>query len=367
MSLSQFFELDRQYSLIKDRLDKRFKAVLRHGRFINGPEVFELEQKLSAFTGAPAVAVNSGTSALMTAFMALDLQPGDEVISSPVSFGATALSIRLVGATPVFADIEEETGLLKAASVEKAISRKTKAILPVSLYGQPADMLDINKTARKHGLKVIEDACQSFGASYRGKKSAALSDFAAVSFFPAKPLGAYGNAGCVFAKSKSFAKKLKKIRDQGRATKSLHERLGFNGLMNTFQAVVLLEKLRLFNKELKIRQKLARRYDKAFEGLAPKLCPTALKIDRTSARSYYVLRSAKKSRIQRHFKKNLLELPVHYSTPLFDQPALKKRCKVFCDPIKIRKWTSQIFSLPLYPYLKEREQDRIIKTLKEAF
>ena len=364
----KFFDLDSQYHLIKENLAQRFKAILEHKQFINGPEAAELEKKLEEYVGFSrfALATNSGTSALLLALMASGAGAGDEVITSPVSFCATALSIRFLGGAPVFADIEEETGLIKAASVEEALSDKTKAILPVSLYGQPADMGAINKTASEHGLKVIEDACQSFGAVYKGKKSGALSDFAAVSFFPAKPLGAYGCAGCVFTDSRESAEKIKQIRRQGQSERFVHEILGFNGLINSFQAAVLLEKLEIFEEEMRVRRKLIARYDEALKNMSPDLSVLTVKPDRAGIRSYYVVRSAKRSIIIERFKRAGRPLTIHYPIALFDQPALKGHGRIVGNPEKARRFVSEIFTLPLYPYLKEEEQERNIQILREA-
>ena len=363
----QFFELDSQYQLLKGGLEKRLNKLFQHKQFIQGPEVLELEQKLEEYLSVPYVfAVNSGTSALLIALMALDLKPGDEVITSPLSFGSTATSILFTKATPVFVDIEEETGLMKAESIEQAVNSKTRAILPVSLYGQTADMDSIKGIAKKYNLKVIEDACQSFGAFYKGQKSGTLSDFSSFSFFPAKALGAYGNAGCVVTQSKKYAEKIRVIRNNGQSERFVYDLLGFNALMNSFQALVLLEKFSLFEKELKLRQKLADRYDKAFEDLSPHLKYISVKADRTSSRAYYIVKSKNRAKIMEHFHLSGRPLTIHYPTPLFAQRVLKNHCKVFGDPHKTRKFANEIFSLPLHPYLKEKDQDKIIHLLKEA-
>ena len=366
----KFFELDSQYPLIKNKLNKALEKLFRHKQFIHGPEVLKLEAQLEKhFEGShiQALAVNSGTSALICCLMALELKAGDEVISSPLTFGATALAIKFTGAVPVFVDIEKDTGLIKASSVEKAINSKTKAILPVSIYGQPADMDEINNLAKKHSLAVVEDACQSFGAVYKGKKSGALSDLSALSFFPAKPLGAYGSAGCVLTRKKKYANKIKSLRNNGQAGRFVYKYSGFNALMSSFQALVLLEKLKIFKKELKARQKLAINYDRAFQKMAPDIQIVSVKKDRSSARNYYVLRSKKRTQIMNSFKKAGWPLSIHYPRPLFDLPAFKSHCKLYGDPKGIRQFMKEIFSLPLYPYLKVSSQKKIIKQLKEVF
>ena len=363
----RFFELDSQYNLVKEKLKQRLDNLLNHKQFINGPEVLELEKKLeNYFPSSYVVATNSGTSALMLALMSLELKVGDEVITSPVSFGATATSILLVGAVPVFVDIEEETGLIDTDSIEQAINEKTRAILPVSLYGQPADMDQINEIAKKYDLKVIEDACQSFGAVYKGRKSGTLSDFSAFSFFPAKPLGAYGNAGCVVTNNREYAEKMKKIRHNGQSKRFVHELLGFNGLMNSFQAAVLLEKLNLFEKELELRQKLANFYDKAFGDLSQDLKYIRVKSDRTSSRGHYVVKCKNRETIMERFHLAGCPLTIHYPIALFDQTVLKDCCKVYGNRSRARQFVSEVFSLPLYPYLSEEDQEKTIHLLKEV-
>ena len=365
----RFFELDSQYLLIEDNLNQALKKLFQHKQFIHGPEVLMLEKQLEKYfkdSKYQVLAVNSGTSALICCLMALDLKAGDEIITSPLTFGATALAIKLLGALPVFVDIEKDTGLIKVSSIQKAISSKTKAILPVSLYGQTADMDEINKLAKKYNLKVIEDACQSFGAVYKGGESGALSDLSALSFFPAKPLGAYGNAGCVLTRSKKYVKKIKSIRNNGQSERFFYEYSGFNALMNSFQALVLLEKLKLFRKELKARQKLAFNYDVAFEKLSSDIKIVPVKKDRSSARNYYVLKSRKRNIIMNYFKQAGCPLTIHYPKPLFDYPIFKDRCKVYGNPQAIRRFMGEIFSLPLYPYLKISRQKKIIELLKEA-
>ena len=367
MATYKFLELDTQYNTIKASIEERFKKLLAHKQFINGPEVKELEEKLKEYTSVSyCLATNNGTSSLILSLMAAGIQPGDEVITTPLSFGATAQAIMLAGAIPVFVDIEEDTGLIQASKIEEAVSKKTKALLPVSLYGQTCDMDAINKIAEKHNLFVIEDACQSFGASYKGRKSGSLACVSAVSFFPAKPLGAYGNAGCVLTNSKEMSLKLQKMRHQGQRERFVHEVLGFNALMNSFQAAVLLSKLEVFDEELQQRREKAHRYDCVFKEMEGDIYPLKIKEQRISSRSYYVLRSKKRDKILKAFKKAGPTLPVHYPLPLFDQPAVKSRSRVVGNPDIARRFTSEVFSLPLHAYLQENEQERIIQLLKTS-
>ena len=367
MPTYKFLELDSQYNTIKASIEERFLKLLQHKQFINGPEVRELERKLKTYANVShSLATNNGTSSLILALMALKIQAGDEVITSPLSFGATAQAIILTGAVPVFVDIEEDTGLIQADKIEKAISKNTKALLPVSLYGQTCDMDAVNDIARKHGLFVIEDACQSFGASYKGKKSGSLAEISAVSFFPAKPLGAYGNGGCVFTNNKDIYLNLVKMRHQGQGERFFHETPGFNALMDSFQALVLLSKLEVFDWELQQRRKKARAYDSVFKRMAPDVIPIQTKEQRISSHSYYVLKSKKREHILNTFKKAGYILPVHYPLPLFDQPAFKSRSKVFGNPDIARQFTQEIFSLPLHAHLSEDEQEKIVQILKTS-
>lgn len=362
----KFLNLDAQYKRIESSLKERFQKLITHKQFINGPEVQELEEKLAALTDVSFVlCTNSGTSSLILSLMAAGIQPGDEVITSPLSFGATAMSIILTGAVPVFVDIEEETGLIEAHKIKEAISEKTKAILPVSLYGQVCDMDVINQTASS-SLTVIEDACQSFGASYKGRKSGSLAHLSAVSFFPAKPLGAYGNAGGIFTDNRKTMETLKQMRNHGQSKRFVHETAGFNALINSFQAIVLLSKLEFFEEELESRRKKALRYDYAFKDLQPEITLLKVKAERISSRSYYVLKSRKRNKILKFFEKSGCPLTIHYPIPLFDQPSIKPKAKVFGDPYMARKFTSEIFSLPCHAYLTEEEQEKIIYLLKQA-
>ena len=366
MSSYSFFELDSQYKLIQNSLEKRFKKITEHKLFINGPEVEELEDQLANYANVPfAFCTNNGTSSLIVSLLAIGIQPGDEVITAPVSFGATAMSIRLLGAVPVFLDIALDTGLIKTDSIEKAITKKTKAILPVSLYGQSCDMDPINDIAEKYNLTVIEDACQSFGGLYKGRKIGSLCPISAVSFFPSKPLGAYGSGGCVLTKNKDLADKVKKIRNQGQSQRFFYELIGLNAIMNTFQAVVLLEKFKLFEKELSLRREKADRYDRAFQE-CKNIKPIQLKNDRLSSRSYYILKSAKRDSILKKFESLGKPLTIHYPSPLFDQPAISAHCKIYGNPDSTRTFTSQVFSLPCHAYLKDKDQEDIIQLMRKV-
>ena len=366
MSPYRFFELDNQYEQIKASLKDRFEAVLEHKLFINGPEVQELEEELKKYSGAKfAYGTNNGTSSLIISLIAGGVSAGDEVITSPVSFGATAMSIVLLGAKPVFIEIDEKTGLMKSEQIKPAVTKNTKAIMPVHLYGQVCDMDEINAIAKEYNLSVIEDSCQSFGATYKNKSSGALGSMGAVSFFPAKPLGAYGSAGAILTNDEKIGEKIKKIRNQGQSKRFYYDSLGFNAAMNSFQAGVILEKLKIFDKELKLRQEKANQYDKAFKNHKGSLRLLSVKKDRVSARSYYVLKSLQRDFILKSFKKADYPLDIHYPSPLFDQPVFKNKRRIAGDPNIARQFTSQILSLPCHAYLEDKHQKKIIQLMGE--
>jgi len=362
----RFFELDTQYEQIKPLLSVRFEAIFSHKQFINGPEVQELEEKLKKYSEVKfAYATNNGTSSLIISLIASGVSVGDEVITSPLSFGATAMSIALLGATPVFVEIDTETGLIKPEQIKPAITKKTKAIMPVHLYGQVCDMDEINAIAKEYNLSVIEDSCQSFGGTYKNQSSGTLGDMGAISFFPAKPLGSYGSAGAILTNTEELGEKIKKIRNNGQSKRFHYDSLGFNATMNSFQAGVILEKLKLFDKELKLRQEKAKQYDKAFKDHKGSLKLLSLKKDRVSARSYYVLKSLQRDFILNSFKKAGYPLDIHYPSPLFDQAVFKNKCRVVGDPHIVREFSSQILSLPCHAYLKEEHQEKIIQLMRE--
>ena len=258
-----FIDLKAQYQALKPSVDARIQRVLDHGQYIMGPEVAELEEKLAQYTGAKhCITVASGTEALLISLMALGIGPGDEVITTPFTFVATAEVIVLLGATPVFVDIEADTCNIDASLIEAAITPKTKAIMPVSLYGQPADMDEINAIAARHGnIAVIEDAAQSFGADYKGRKSCNLSTIGCTSFFPSKPLGCYGDGGAIFTNDDALAKAMREIRVHGQERRYVHTRIGVGGRMDTLQCAVVLAKLERFAWEVEQRLAIGQRYN----------------------------------------------------------------------------------------------------------
>jgi UDP-2-acetamido-2-deoxy-ribo-hexuluronate aminotransferase len=264
----QLHNLKAQYAQLRDPINARIQAVLDHGQYIMGPEIAELEKKLAAFVGVKhCVGVCDGTTAMMIAMMALDVKPGDEVITTPFTFIATGEMIALVGAKPVFVDIDPETYNIDPALIEKAITPRTRAILPVSLYGQCADMDAINAVAKKHKLAVIEDAAQSFGATYKGRRSGALSTIATTSFFPTKPLGCYGDGGACFTDDDALAAKMGQIRVHGQSKRYYHPIIGMNGRLDTLQAAVLLAKLPTLERDLAARVRIGTRYSQKLAGV----------------------------------------------------------------------------------------------------
>ena len=279
----QFIDLKSQYAALKPRIDARMQRVLDHGQYIMGPEVRELEEKLEAFTGARhCITVASGTEALLISLMALEVKPDDEVITTPFTFAATVEVIVLLGAKPVFVDVEPDTCNIDVSGIEAAITPRTRAIMPVSLYGQASDMDEINAIAARHGdIPVIEDGAQSFGASYRGKRSCNLSTFGCTSFFPSKPLGCYGDGGAIFTNDDRFAQICREIRVHGQSKRYVHSRVGVGGRMDTLQCAVLLAKLERFEWELERRAEIGRAYLRGLTSCSA-AAPVAVRPDRDS-------------------------------------------------------------------------------------
>jgi len=349
--------------------------------------VRELEQRLADYTGAKhCITVASGTEALLISLMALGIGPGDEVITTPFSFVATAEVIVLVGATPVFVDIEPDTCNLDASLIEAKITDKTKAIVPVSLYGQPADMDAINALAARHGdIPVIEDAAQSFGATYKGRKSGNLSTLACTSFFPSKPLGCYGDGGAIFTNDEALAQACREIRVHGQSQRHRHTRIGVGGRMDTLQCALVLAKLERFDWEIRQRQARARRYHELLatesHGTTPKedneansreipsssvakeirVLPWPDK-DRTSVFAQYSLLARDRDALQARLEAAGIPTAVHYPVPLNEQPAYAHLGGPDCTPVA-QAISRQIMSLPMHPDLSETAQRRIAAAL----
>ena len=329
----------------------------------------ELEEKLAAYTAAKhCITVASGTEALLISLMALGIKPGDEVITTPFTFVATAEVIVLLGAKPVFVDIEPDTCNIDVRKIEEKITDKTKAIMPVSLYGQPADMDEINAiTARHNNIPVIEDAAQSFGATYRGKKSCNLSTIGCTSFFPSKPLGCYGDGGAIFTNDNSIAQACKEIRVHGQSARYVHTRVGVGGRMDTLQCAIVLAKLERFNWEIEQRSEIGQRYtDLISSSRGPKegaeIQPVAIRPDRTSVYAQYTLICTDREAIQAKLKQANIPTAIHYPVPLNEQAAYKHLCCPECTPITSRL-AKQVMSLPMAPDLSLPQQKQIVAKL----
>jgi UDP-2-acetamido-2-deoxy-ribo-hexuluronate aminotransferase len=365
----EFIDLRSQYQALRATIDARIAKVLDHGQYILGPEVAELESKLAAYTGARHCAtVASGTEALLIALMALGVKAGDEVITTPFSFVATVEVIVLVGATPVFVDVEADTCNLDANLLEAAISPRTKAILPVSLYGQPADMDAINAVAARHGnIAVIEDAAQSFGASYRGRKSCNLSSIGCTSFFPSKPLGCYGDGGAIFCNDAQFDQACREIRVHGQSGRYHHTRIGVGGRMDTLQAAILLGKLERFDWELQQRAQLAVRYGELIRARGATAQTLALRPTCTSAYAQYTVLVDDRDGVQRRMQAQGIPTAVHYPRSLHQQPAYEgKYTGARRNFPKSEELARRVISLPFSADLDRAEQQRVVEALASA-
>jgi len=360
----QFTDLKTQYAAIKASVDARMQRVLDHGQYIMGPEVAEAEAALAKFAGSRhCITVASGTEALLIAMMALDLKPGDEVITTPFTFAATVETIVLLGCRPVFVDIEPDTCNIDASLIEAKVTAKTRAIMPVSLYGQVADMAAINAIAARHGLAVIEDGAQSFGAVYQGRRSCALSTFGATSFFPSKPLGCYGDGGALFTDDDTLAQTAREIRVHGQSQRYRHTRVGVGGRMDTLQCAVLLAKLERFDWELQRRAELGARYQRLLSDLGVE--QVAVRPDRNSVWAQVTVFVDQRARVQAALKDAGVPTAVHYPIPLNRQPAYEHLCCPDCTPHAARA-ADRVLSLPFSADLTEADQDRVVQALADA-
>ncbi len=359
----QFIDLKTQSSRIEARLFERFKSIMTRGAFIMGSEVIELENILAEFVGVKhALAVASGTDALLIALMALDIGPGDEIITTPFSFFATAEVIMLLGAKPVFVDIDPETYNIDPTHIEAAITPKTKAIMPVSLYGQCADFNAINAIAKRHDLPVIEDAAQSFGAAYHGKRSGGLTTIGCTSFFPSKPLGCYGDGGACFTNDAELAQRMNEIRTHGQSKRYLHTRLGINGRFDTLQAAVLLEKMSIFPEEINARQVVAERYQTLLPDAIRKPVISAHNL---SVYAQYTIEVSSREAVQQALEAKGIPTAVHYPLGLHEQPIFKQMFGDVGSYPHAEHAARTVMSLPMHPYLDEAQQRKIVSCLSE--
>lgn len=360
----EFVDLHEQYRRLKPRIDARIQAVLDHGRFILGPEVRELEQRLSARIGARhAIGCASGTDALMLALMALGIGGGDEVITAPFTFFATGEMITLLGARPVFVDIDPATYNINPALIEAAVTPRTKAILPISLYGQPAEMDAIQAIAARHKLAVIEDAAQSFGALYKGRHSGNLSTIGCTSFFPSKPLGGYGDGGACFTNDDNLATAMLELRNHGQSARYLHTRIGINGRLDTLQAAVLLAKLEIFDEELAARVEVADRYTALLKDVVR--TPTVLP-DRTSAWAQYTIEVDEREFVEQTLRDAGIPTAVHYPMPLNLQPVYANLGLPLGSFPHAESAASRVLSLPMHPYLQPAQIEQVCNGVRAA-
>ncbi len=353
----QFVDLAAQQARIKDKIDANIQKVLAHGKYILGPEVAELEEKLAAFCGAKhCITVGNGTDALQIAQMAVGVGHSDEVIVPGFSYIATAETVAVLGARPVYIDIDPKTYNLNPELLEAAISPRTKAIIPVSLYGQCADFDTINAIANKHSIPVIEDGAQSFGASYKGKKSCNLSTIGCTSFFPSKPLGCYGDGGAIFTNDEELATVIRQIARHGQDRRYHHLRLGVNSRLDTLQAAILLPKLELLEGEVLLRDRVAQNYTRLLNQAGLNTTPF-VEEQNTSAWAQYTIRVDNREMVLAKLKAAGMPAAVHYPIPLNKQPAVKD---CIANVPEGDKAAEQVISLPMHPYLHISDQEKVV-------
>ena len=366
-----FIDLKSQYARIRPSVDQRIAAVLEHGQYIMGPEVAEFEQLLAGYVGARhCVAVASGTDALQIALMALGTGAGDEVITAPFTFIATAEVIALTGARPVFVDIDERTYNLNPALLEAAITPRTKAIMPVSLYGQCADLDAINEIAARHDLPVIEDAAQSLGATYKGRKSGALSTIGATSFFPSKPLGGYGDGGALFTDNDELATAMREIRVHGQDRRYHHPRLGLTSRLDSLQAAVLLAKMEVFEDEVRARSETGARYTHLMQAMAADsgasvLAPFVESFN-TSVYAQYTIRVDERDAVADRLNSLGIPTAIHYPLPLHLQPVFSGLDQQEGSFPVAEAAARSVLSLPMHPYLTLEQQEKVVAAVRQA-
>ena len=360
----QFIDLKQQYRKYQTEIDERIRRVLDHGNFIMGPEISELEKSLADYVGVPhAITCASGTDSLEIALRALGIGPGDEVITVPFTWISSAESIALVGAKPVFVDIDPLEYNLDVGKLAKAISPKTKAIMPISLFGQIPDIEGINRLAEKHKIPVLEDAAQSFGARRNGIKSCAVSTIGSTSFFPAKPLGCYGDGGALFTSDDGLAEKMWAIRTHGGIQRHHHPLLGMNGRFDTLQAAILIPKLAHFPYEVEARGRVGARYSELLKDVCgtPRIRP-----GNTHVYAQYTIRVPERDKVAEKLKAKGIPTAVYYPKCLHEQPVFSDLGYRWGDFPESEKASREVLSLPMHPFLTEKEQDFIVESLKDA-
>ena len=359
----QFIDLVAQQDRIKDKLNANIQKVLAHGQYILGPEVHELEEKLSAYTSAKyCITCANGTDALQIAQMAFGIGPGDEVITPGFTYIATAETVAVLGAKPIYVDINPKTYNLDVEQLEAAITPRTKAIIAVSLYGQCADYDAINAIAAKHNIPVIEDAAQSFGASYKGKKSCNLTTVACTSFFPSKPLGCYGDGGAIFTNDEALATVIRQIARHGQDRRYHHIRVGVNSRLDTLQAAILLPKLEILDDEMQARQRVAETYNQLFTEAGITTTPF-IEAHNQSAWAQYTIQVDNRDEIQAKLKEQGIPTAVHYPIPLNKQPAVADTNAILPVGDAVAE---RVMSLPMHPYINEEQQSEIVEILRKV-
>ncbi|MGP5404254.1 DegT/DnrJ/EryC1/StrS family aminotransferase [Psychrobacter celer] len=356
----QFIDLVAQQDRIKDKLNANIQKVLAHGQYILGPEVHELEEKLSAYTGAKyCITCANGTDALQIAQMAFGIGPGDEVITPGFTYIATAETVAVLGAKPIYVDINPKTYNLDVEQLEAAITPRTKAIIGVSLYGQCADYDAINAIAAKHNIPVIEDAAQSFGASYKGKKSCNLTTVACTSFFPSKPLGCYGDGGAIFTNDEALATVIRQIARHGQDRRYHHIRVGVNSRLDTLQAAILLPKLEILDDEMQARQRVAEMYNQLSTEAGITTIPF-IEAHNQSAWAQYTIQVDNRDEVQAKLKEQGIPTAVHYPIPLNKQPAVADASAILPVGDAVAE---RVMSLPMHPYMELGEQIKVMKEI----
>lgn len=359
-----FIDLATKQGKIKLDLDRRITDVLAHGKFILGPEVKELEERLADYVGVKhCIACANGTDALLIALMGLGIGRGDEVITTAFTYVATGEVIARLGATPIFVDIDERTYNLDPAKIESAITSKTKAIMPVSLYGQCADFDAINAVAEKHHLPVIEDGAQSFGATYKGRRSCGLSTIGCTSFFPTKPLGCYGDGGAIFTDDDELAKAMDMIHKHGQDRRYHHVRMGLNSRLDTLQAAVLLAKLEIFDEEVKLRGKIGAKYSKLLENVPGVIMPH-IEPHNTSVYAQYTVRVQNREAVQAKLKESGIPTAVHYPIPLNQQPMFDYLKQGDGSVPIAEKVAKEVMSLPMSAWVKDEDMKYVLNIMK---
>lgn len=362
----EFTDLAAQQARIRPALDAAIAKVLAHGKYILGPEVIELEERLAAYTGARyCISCANGTDALQIALMALGVGPGDEVIMPGFNYIATAEAAVVLRAKPVYVDIDSLTYNLDPALLEAAITPRTKAIVPVSLYGQCADFDAINAIAGRHGIAVVEDAAQSFGATYKGRRSGNLAAISTTSFFPSKPLGCYGDGGAIFTSDDRLARVMRQIARHGQEQRYQHVRIGMNSRLDTLQAAILLEKLEILDDELQARQRVAATYSDLLAAATGReggiVATPFVEPYNVSAWAQYTIRVEDRPRVQKVLADAGIPTAVHYPLPLNKQPAVAD------TSAKLPRGdlaSGQVISLPMHPYLTEIDAGFVIAAIR---